>query len=176
MGKNNIILYGEKNVGKTTTLKKLVELLAGGSTAVSTALSGIADGRFVIDYVLNGVSHLILISTAGDTWDICRKSGSFFELNFSHGLVVYQVSSTGIVKIKGLNKVLNKVPEICICACSIDVRDLGPIKALHQYSEAHLMDYNAQLWIRKDRSVDSSVVANNLKSLVDAILDGTMPI
>lgn len=174
MGKNNIILYGEKNVGKTTTLKKLVELLAGGSTAVSTALSGIADGRFVIDYVLNGVSHLILISTAGDTWDICRKSGSFFELDFSHGLVVYQVSSTGIVKIKGLNK----VPEICICACSIDERDMGPIKALHQYSEAHLMDYDAQLWIRMKEVDDddkSSVMANNLKSLVDAILNGRMP-
>ena len=107
MKKLNIILYGKRNVGKTTSLVKLAKLLIGdpGISANIDALllkpnGGYKDARFVIDSPYG----IIIICTAGDSWTVCDQDCDFFKNSLSGKIPVYLVDSLGIVEYNGKTK------------------------------------------------------------------------
>jgi len=158
MDRLNIILYGKRNAGKTTTLFDLAFFLAKCSkiTMVSVRTmfrkgKGYHDAHFIIKY--NGKK--VYIGTGGDTWAISRMNYDFFEHAFQSSLDIYELNSSGIRKLdlsdkKELNKTAK--PDVCICACRPDGDRYGAIKSIHSYSEDVLSEYSHQLWIRKEKS------------------------
>lgn len=169
-----IILYGSKNQGKSTTLRELVILLGGGSPTLENDLKSFLlvkkrykDAHFIIEYE----NHIIHISTGGDSWSVCRGNTQFFEGNYNGNQEIYLVTGG---KIKMMSKTdkqhYRKIqPEVVVSACRPDADSYGAIKALHYYSEHHLMDYVEQVWIKRDKidEPDSKKIANILKSRID---------
>ena len=83
----HIILYGEANSGKTTSLLKLAAMLGGGSVAakIENLLkpktgTRYGDARFIVEYK----DRLIYIGTGGDTWAACREHTECFAGNYSN--------------------------------------------------------------------------------------------
>ena len=66
----------------------------------------------------------------------------------------------------------DKKPRVVVSACRPHGDSNGTIKAIHSYSETHLMDYAEQLWVKRDRmeEPDSKKFADNLKSRIDTFL------
>lgn len=171
MKKLNIILYGKRNVGKTTSLVKLAKLLIGdpGISANIDALllkpnGGYKDARFVIDSPYG----IIIICTAGDSWTVCDQDCDLFKNSLSGKIPVYLVDSLGIVEYNGktIGPFLDtRQPKVCVCACRPSGDNYGTIKALHYYSEKYLMDYDEQRWIQA-KTKESTTNANELFQII----------
>lgn len=175
-----IVLYGDSNKGKTTTLKELVLLLANGGT-VLPALRALLykflppkgkkkDGRFILE--VN--NKLIYIATGGDTWAISRGNVDFFEGNHLTSMKIYRVTSSSIVPMsltEKKKKYLNRKADICVCACSPEGDSTGAIKALHMYcEEAIAHNYVYQLWVQKNSGMNDTAKAKELYDLVDTFI------
>lgn len=173
----NIILFGTKNVGKTTTLMRLAMKLAGTGTVNTTtekqiiSLFGISkkrfrDARFIVEYK----KKLIYIGTGGDYWSICRGNCQFFEGDFKSNLCIHHIDTKGIVSELSINeKKLYKEckPDVCICACRPSGDSFGTIKALHSYSETHILNYTVQLWIQAFKNKSNETQATELIQIID---------
>lgn len=171
MNKLNIILYGRRNTGKTTALIKLVKLLVN-NPAVSTAIDAVLknrNGRFKdARFLLDSPYGIIIICTAGDTWTVSDQNCDLFKNSLSGKIPVYFVNSSGIVEYNG--KTIRSFFDIqqvkvCVCACQPSGDNDGAIKALHYYSENHLMHYDEQRWI-KAVPRDSTANANELFQII----------
>ena len=169
-----IILYGSRNQGKSTTLRELVIMLGGGSPSLVHAIKlallvkkRYKDARFIIEYD----NHIIHIGTGGDSWSICRGNTQFFEGNYNGNQEIYLVSGGTIKMMTKADKLHYKgiLPDVVVSACRPDADSYGAIKALHSYSEHHLMDYAEQVWIKRNRTEepDSKKIAAVLKSKID---------
>lgn len=184
--KFQIVLYGEGNSGKTSTLMKLVEILCGSTPAIiadiATFLSPSGkyrDASFLINYM----GHYIIICTDGDSWAICRENCEIFDQDFNTNITIYRASPAGVVKLTGAQKnALNKtIPDIkldiSVSACSPLKDRYGPIKAIHSYSHMRILDScTAQFWLRKtkdsDVSISISTMANKIKGYIDDYISG----
>lgn len=171
MKKLNIILYGKRNVGKTSSLVKLAKLLIGDpviSAGIDALLlkpnGGYKDARFLLDSPYG----IIIICTAGDSWTVSDQNCDLFKNSLSGKIPVYFVNSSGIVEYNG--KTISpffdiQQVKVCVCACRPSGDNDGAIKALHYYSEKHLMDYDEQRWI-KAMPKDSTANANELFQII----------
>ena len=161
-----IILYGEANSGKTTSLMKLAAKLGGITTAeIYEELKKRTrnkDARFIVEYE----GKLIYIGTCGDTWAACRVNINFFERDYSSKLDVYIISGKTVRKYTKAPDETRK-PDVCVCACRPEGDSYGAIKALHSYSETSIQKYKQQIWIRKDKDIDCNVQAKELKDIID---------
>lgn len=173
MSKLNLILYGRRNTGKTTALVELVKLLVGNpavSAAIDAALklpSGrYHDAKFIVE--MNG--HIILVGTAGDSWELCRGNIDLFEGTYSGGTDIYLVTAASFSLMDTQQKTTYKsrVDQACVCvtACSPVNLKKGAIKALHAYSETALMGYSRQIWVRTDDKIHSTATANELFDII----------
>ncbi len=172
-----IVLYGNRNQGKTTTLMDLVVLLGGGSAALEKALKSALlgkkrykDARFVIKYN----DFIIHIATGGDSWAVCRGNTQFFEGNNNGNQDVYLVSN-GSISLMDIpeKKIFKDIhPQVVISACRPNADSYGAIKAIHSYSETHLSDYTEQVWIKRDiaKDPDSKKIAKEIKNIIDNFL------
>lgn len=162
-----IILYGEANNGKTTSLMKLAAILGG--SGVAAQIDGLfktktryKDARFIVEYK----EKLIYIGTCGDTWAASRVNINFFERDYSSKLDVYLISG-GTVREYTKAPDETRKPDVCVCACRPEGDSYGAIKALHSYSETSIQKYKQQIWIRKDKDIDCNVQAKELKDIID---------
>lgn len=167
----NIVLYGKRNCGKTTSLMELVVILSGISSTVIERLlkkrGRYKDARFIVEYE----TKLIFIGTGGDTWAICRGNTDFFAGKYSSLLDVFLISGGKIKKLDKAEKEIYKRrrPDVCICACRPDGDGYGAIKAIHSYSEKAIMSYKQQIWIQKDSQKESKIQASELKGIIDSL-------
>ena len=170
----HIILYGEANSGKTTSLLKLAAMLGGGS--VEAQIENLlkpktgtryGDARFIVEYK----DRLIYIGTGGDTWAACREHTECFAGNYSNKKI-YLISGETVDPLPSSEKNIynTRRPDVCVCACRPSGDGYGAIKALHSYSEKAILEYKQQIWIRKDRDTDCNVQANELKDIIDSHL------
>lgn len=176
-----IVLYGNRNQGKSTSLRKLVFLLGGGSASLKSDIEkallkskSYKDARFIVEY--NG--HNVFIATGGDAWVGCRGNTDFFEGNINGKHIVFRVYNNTIVELTTEEKKHFKdKPTVVVCACRPKGDSCGAIKAIHSYSETHLIDYAEQVWIKRDRSIepDSKKVAEDLKKRIDNYLTPKKP-
>ena len=167
----HIILYGEANSGKTTSLLKLAAMLGG--SGVEAQIENLlkpktgtryGDARFIVEYK----DRLIYIGTGGDTWAACREHTECFAGNYSNKQIF--LISGGTVGKYTKNAAETRKPDVCVCACRPSGDGYGAIKALHSYSEKAILEYKQQIWIRKDRDTDCNVQANELKDIIDSHL------
>ena len=171
MQKINIILYGEANSGKTTSLMKLAAKLGGRDVAADIDKNfkkgtRYKDARFIVEYK----EKLIYIGTCGDTWAACREHTECFAGNYSNkqiflisGGIVHELSPSE------KNTYKTYTLNVCVCACRPSGDGYGAIKALHSYSEKAILEYKQQIWIRKDRDTDCDAQAEELKDIIDGI-------
>ena len=111
---SNIVLYGEPDVGKSSTLQLLIILLCGGGKLdakvctdfetefFATGKNGnpfYRDARVVISYR----NTTIYVSTMGDTWAGIRANLDFFKNDWRYK-DVYYYGSNGFVKYNNLSK------------------------------------------------------------------------
>lgn len=171
-----IVLYGDSNQGKTTTLKELVLLLINGGI-ILPALRALlykllpskgknVDGRFILE--VN--NKRIYIATAGDTWAISRGNVDFFEGRHLTSMKIYRVTSSSIAPMSLTERkdFLDKKADICVCACSPDGDSTGAIKALYMYCEEAISNnYYYQLWLQKNTSMNNGAKAKELYDIVD---------
>ena len=77
-----IVLCGTTNAGKTTTLKKLIDILKCNGTAMPNQ-SSIADSNEVTDcrVVFKVESAVVGVCTAGDKYDIVKDNEQFLKEN-----------------------------------------------------------------------------------------------
>ena len=171
-----IILFGEMNQYKTSTLMQLAINLAGGGYVVERSINSTFikdgkywDGRLIIEYK----EHLIYIATGGDSWAICRGNTDFFERDFGN-LTIYEVDATGVRELTPADKKKYKEdkpePDVVISACRPDGDNYGAIKALHAYSECALSNYAEQLWLRKRKEDDNSSMAKDIQDRINEFI------
>ena len=177
-----IVLFGDVNQGKTSTLMQLAINLVGGSSAVTSSIYSTFfrkgkywDGRLIIEYK----EHLIYIATGGDSWDICYGNAEFFENDF-HNLTIHKVDASGVTKLSAADKrkYIKQKPDVVITACRPNGDRYGAIKALHAYSEKALSDYTEQIlsnyaeqqWIRKRKEDDNSAMAKEIQGRIDEFI------
>lgn len=164
-----IILYGEANSGKTTSLMKLAAKLGGSGVAAKIDRdfkkgTRYEDARFIVEYK----EKLIYIGTCGDTWAACREHTECFAGNYSNKKI-YLISGETVDPLPSSEKNTYKTrrPDVCVCACRPYGDGYGAIKALHSYSETSIQKYKQQIWIRKDKDIDCDVQADELKDIID---------
>ncbi len=180
-GKMLIVLNGDRNVYKTTSLIETMIAMTGisidskgftniikkktkNSNKNNTLPVSFLDARFIVVY--KGL--LIYISTAGDDWHHCKMSMRFFEGNYSKNMLVYKVSNNSIDKLtqQELSMPQNQNPDICICACRPTGDDYGAIKAIHSHLERHSDHFWSQLWLRKDKQKTSKQQASEIIDII----------
>lgn len=168
-----IILYGEQNQGKTTTLMELVVMLGGGSASLENAVkTNFFDGKRYDDarFIIEFGDKIIYVATEGDTWAACRQNTCFFERDFSN-LTIHLVKNGSINKMTSLDKeeYKKKQLQVVVSACRPNADSNGAIKAIHSYSETYIMKYIGQRWIKRDKTEEpnSKTVAARLKSIIE---------
>lgn len=171
-----IVLYGDMNQGKTSTLMQLAINLAGGGAAVTNSIHNTFirkgkywDGRLIIEYK----EHLIYIATGGDCWDVCYGNMEFFENEF-HNFTIHKVDATGVMKLSAADKHKfkkdNPTPDVVITACRPNGDRYGVIKALHSYNEYSISNYAEQQWIRKQKEDDNNAAAKDIQDRIDIFI------
>lgn len=189
--KFNIILFGDANTGKTTTLMYLASLLAGNGSidktiqnsidscfGVKTKGSGAAikkyeDARLIVEYK----GKTILIATGGDSWLVSRNNYDFFTGMYNNLVVVYYVDTTGVKQLSNPEKEKYKRQDhsLSICACRPSGDNYGAIKAIHSYSESYLDNCEQQIWIHKKNESNITNTSNmtdakKLLKIIDELL------
>ena len=167
-----IILYGKENQGKTSTLMNLVIKLGGGSPSLERSIkktflrnNRYMDGRFIIIYN----DYIVYIATAWDTWYDCSCNTDFFKGIFNNK-TLYLVNSGALKRMTTSDKehYKEKAPKVVVSACRPHGDNYGAIKAIHFYSETHLIDYAEQLWLRKESGQNDMTLADEIKNRIDS--------
>lgn len=187
------VLYGNQNQGKSTTLRLLASLLAGGENyqsllatikqVLKSKKNWYKDTCFILKYQKKSV----YIATGGDSWVICRKNCEFFDGNFHSQLNIYEISSNGIRLLSTDDKLPYKgnAADICITACRPKGDGTGAGKAVQTYCEKRFDDFNYQIWIRKysDKANKSDDIAlekqdkecaDKIKKMIDDFVNHNM--
>ena len=160
-----LVLFGEQNTGKSTTLRKLVAKLGNTPPLPSN------DIRVIVDYR----GKTIYIATYGDTFFQVNNNSAFFqgELN---------CSKVNMVKDGELGEAPSDYfhqmpPEICISASHPDGATVDAGLAFANY-KMHLLE--RYQWIRKGKSssktneainADNEAMADKLVDIIDEIID-----
>lgn len=199
--KLNIILFGEKNTGKSSVLMMLAAEL-GGISFTSSAWDSkvnriIYKGKILWDarFVINYNNKLVFIATGGDSWAINTSNYNFFCGQELGRMNIYSIK-TGIVKQlttketsvyqQSNDKPITVAPDLSICACRPDGNRRGAIKAIHSYSEDifcqlgqygydQLDQFALQVWIQRNKQKDAKIQAKELLgSINDYCSKGTI--
>ena len=103
-----IVLYGEQNAGKTTTLKKAFKMLTGCNFPAR------GDGRVIFKVG----DTTVFMATYGDKPHYVETNFSFFHSATRSNAVIYELDGGEPVKI-GRERQQQLKPDICITACRI---------------------------------------------------------
>lgn len=147
-----IVLYGEQNAGKTTTLRKLFELLTGYKLK-----SKDPKGDFRVVFPVG--KKTIFLSSFGDSKGVIDTNFDFFNLSMHGKTIIYDLSSGD--KLKRIDKqcVQSNKPDICISACRI-YKDGRPNDIFDEVNK-RIMECmpikNGIQWVAKARSLASGV-------------------
>jgi hypothetical protein len=170
-----LVLYGKARQGKTTTLMNLAIRLAGGGPVMEKKIRAIfknknrtIDNRIIIEYK----DQWIYIATGGDSWNVCKVNCNFFEKNFDSKLNIYLIDASGLrsLSLDEKKKFNNHTPKVVVSACRPDGDEYGAIKAIHSYNEKHILKYTEQLWIRKEKSFESTAMADELQKRIEEFI------
>lgn len=154
-----IVLYGEKDTGKTTCLINLVmELgvfITGNvnvkqtikNTFFNTKNNRFNDGRFIL--VCHGI--IIHICTGGDYWSVCRCNTDLFEGKYSSKMALYLIDNTGFHRLGNNDiKKYKKASTISITACRPNNENDGPYLAISNYVMKNPYRYKRMIWIKQE--------------------------
>lgn len=173
-----IVLYGNANKGKTTTLKELILKLSNNGKENPVLRSIIykkfpktgknKDGRFILD--VDGKS--VYIATGGDDWSVSNVNAKFFEGSIDLKMIIHRVTSTDVIPLTDEEKeqIKGRRADICVCACRPSGDSIGAVKALHMYCEKAIEnDFIYQLWVqknskKKDKTKTDKEKANTIKA------------
>lgn len=186
--KMNIVLYGNDDCGKTTTLFELAMLLVSGESSPSSSLVRQINNQFqnkgkYIDthFILKYRDKTIYICTGGDSWVMCKSNYDFFNGIFNSQFVIFSIDENGIGKISLTEKevIKKQTPDICISACRINDEKYGAMQSIHHYNESFLDCLTCQLWIHQPKEEENNEVQvkkrniNMAKKIVN-IIDGSI--
>ena len=104
-----IVLYGEPNAGKTTTLKKAFKMLTGYDIP-----STISDIRVIFKVG----DATVFMATYGDMPHIIDTNFNFFHSATRSNAVIYEFDGEELVEIDK-ERLQQSEPDICITACRI---------------------------------------------------------
>jgi hypothetical protein len=106
-----IVLFGEANTGKTSSLKKLAIRLGMPSSGVKTN-----NIRVILQPMINGQEKTIFLSTFGDSVKDVMNNILFFNMKPSSNFKVYKVNGGKLEPIKEITQ----KPDICIGASRVE--------------------------------------------------------
>lgn len=134
-----LILYGEQNVGKTSTLRKVFEILTGHKLNSH-------DPKKDMRVVLTVGNKTIFMSTFGDSATAISQNFNFFNRKMRSTMIVYELDGGKLKKKTKADLSRLPAPDICITACRIyksgtpndifdklneSILDIMPIKDIH---------------------------------------------
>lgn len=177
-----LVLFGEGNTGKTTTLRQLIRNLSGLSKLPSKD-----DVRVIVKYR----DKNIYISTYGDTKEhICRNVlffGGEYTGKIGSNDKVFFIDNGGTHEVAASRYDKLFKPSILISACHPGGAPAAMNLAFSQ-TVMNKLDYH--LWIRKvkDETADNAVppyghnnpspsditMANHLKDIIDKVIDNKL--
>ncbi len=155
-----IVLFGESNCGKSSTLMHLMVLLCGGGILYPTIQAEFEktffikkhnkyrDAEIVVPYQMsNNQCFYVYISTRGDSWPIIEDNYRFFYqcIRPKHNVYIFNGKSFELCKKEDLEKI--PAPQFCINPASYE--KYGAIQAQHYYQELTAEDWRLVRWIRK---------------------------
>lgn len=161
-----IVLFGESNSGKSSTLMHLIVLLCGGGKLFPTIQAEFEktffnkkqnmyrDAEVVVPYQMNDNQCIyIYISTRGDTWPIIEDNYRFFYQCIRSLHNVYKFDGTHFVLCKRNDLKKMHAPQFCINPVSLE--KYGAMQAQHYYQELTAEDWRLVRWIRKNKCLGS---------------------
>lgn len=169
-----VVLVGEKNCGKTSTLSHLIVLLTGGGTlkanivkaferAFAVNKTSYVDSHHIIHYKResDGKEACIYVSTNGDTWTVVENNFKFFYGICDGNIDVHQFNGTEFVKCKPLNTWEPPHPLFCINPANFHD---GAIQAERYFLSQNCYDWKRERWILKEK-------LKSKKSIGEAVVD-----
>ena len=177
-----IALYGTPKEGKSSTLRELINVMAGSLPSV-----GRKDYRVIIKdyYVRKEDKHVnVFIAVGGDTEDVIMKSVRFFngKLYSKHRAPIWIIDygSNTWKKVMTKKDLVGIEANICVSACRTKG---GGVTAMQDYIKSHLSYTFFSAWIRlailraklgtpKDmnKPADWNKIATELKKIIDKII------
>ncbi len=155
-----IVLFGESNCGKSSTLQHLIVLLCGGGSrkasiqnAFENAFYDKNNNRYrdvsvIVHYqTAEGKKIPIYVSTDGDNWQMVEDNFRFFYQCVLKPHKVYEFDGKKFVKIDHEELKAKPRPEICINPANIT--QYGGIQAQRYYQDLTCEDWQGERWIRK---------------------------
>lgn len=103
-----IVLYGERNAGKTTTLKTAFKMLTGCNFPAR------GDGRVI--FKVGDV--MVFMATYGDIPHIIDTNFNFFHSATRSNAIIYELDGGKVARIDA-ERLQQLKPDICITACRI---------------------------------------------------------
>jgi hypothetical protein len=143
-----LILYGEQNAGKTTTLRKLFEILTGYHLKSR-------DPKKDFRVVFSLGNKNVFMSTFGDSKNVINTNFSFFQQTPHGKTQIYEyIQEEGKLKVMDKQRLKAVTPDICISACRI-YKD-GTPNDVYDELNARIMDCmpieNRIQWVAKRQS------------------------
>lgn len=156
-----LILYGEQNVGKTSTLRKVFEILTGHKLNSH-------DPKKDMRVVLTVGNKTIFMSTFGDSATAISQNFNFFNRKMRSTMIVYELGGGKLKKKTKADLSRLPAPDICITACRIyksgtpndifdklneSILDIMPIKDIH--------------WIAKTEAKENEEIQKTLETALN---------
>ena len=143
--KKLVILYGEQNAGKTSTLRLVFELLTG----TSANLLPPTDLRVVIHVG----RKTVYLASHGDAPGYMKTNFNFFTNKMYGNLVVYEFLNGQLVKINKTRFAQLK-PNVCVTACRVYYNDKAndTYNALNKLIMKKMPVTEGIIWIPKQKA------------------------
>ncbi len=181
-GKHLVVLEGERNCGKTTTLFEVAKRLAkewqpGCQECCIDAAFGVfvkpdntrSDIRVILP---REDGQYVYLSTFGDTLAVIENNLKFFTNSLDHSLHLYLAHEKGLRRIDWKNGLIKYPPTVCVTACSYPQEGKMKEEAKKMKEELEIVD-DKGVWQQKepgikqpDGSYDNSQMIEKMMKII----------
>lgn len=166
-----IVLYGNSNSGKTSTLQQLIIRLCGGNKLTPTVQSAFESTFLTVNshgkryykdanVILSYKGQNIFISTGGDTWAKVRGNFEFMStIAAPKNVFVFHYGSFVIFdSLKTQEQGLYRNCKVFITAASLS--PYGAFEAAKHFTISMAGKFHCEAWVNKEKSKRSSFIDN----------------
>lgn len=194
--KSIIVLYGNSNVGKTSTLQQMIIRLCGGSKLIPTIQSAFESKFLTVNshgkhyykdanVILSYKGHNIFVSTGGDTWAKVRGNFEFMRnITDPKNVYVFHNGSFEIFEnLKSQEQDMFRECSVFVTAASLS--PYGAFEAAKYFTTGRAGEFHCEAWVRKEKSKQSpfidkykrvrksdDVYAEKIIKVIDRIISG----
>lgn len=169
---SDIVLFGDGNCGKSTTLHHLIVLLSGGGVlnpSIQVAYekafkeptkNHLRDVDVFINYQSEYGTIPIYVSTDGDSWPIVEDNFRFFYHCPRTKHKIYEFNGSNFVEC-----IIKKKPNPQFCISPANYNHFGGIQAHRYYLDVTCEDWKRERWIKKEKGKKTLPLVKGYKIL-----------